>query len=518
MRRRFSGPAAREGVQTGDGRLIVDGAAYWEGALPQAYQWDRSDEGGHYGAVEVGMVESYERRDGGVIWCEGWIDDEAQGPDGSNWGAELIRRMGEGMTRGVSIVPDDVEVQYIDTTLESTDDDGDAVALLAAAGDPDPGDEGVVMFEYNTGDFLERWTRVRIRALTAVDVPAFADCYVDLVDDAAEGDGEEGTEAEGDETEPEAAGQPAAVVAAGGSGDAAGAPAAACCDSCAAAAAHGGRALAQVAAATATTTRPRPLAVAVDPPAAFFQNPHLPLLSPLTWTREGRVMGHIAPWGQCHTGSPMGECVLTPRSYASYAYFLTGSLLTAEGQEIPVGQLTIGGGHADTRLSYRGTLDHYDNVAAAWADVTCGEDQFGIWIAGALRPGMSAERLREIRAASPSGDWRLQGGNLELAAVHSVNVPGYPISQVAAGAPVEVPLAARARVVDGRVTALVAAGAEVMRRVRSAQATASGDSPAVRALSARLAALEAQLSAPDRDALRAIGAERDRRVLRSLRT
>jgi hypothetical protein len=62
----------------------------------------------------------------------------------------------------------------------------------------------------------------------------------------------------------------------------------------------------------------------------------------------------------------------------------------------------------------------------AAADVTAGEDDFGIWVAGALRPGLRPEDIRALMAADVSGDWRRIGGALELVAVLAVNVPGFP--------------------------------------------------------------------------------------------
>ena len=87
----------------------------------------------------------------------------------------------------------------------------------------------------------------------------------------------------------------------------------------------------------------------------------------------------------------------------------------------------------------------------AVADVTVGEDEHGIWVAGALRPGTSPEVIRELRGAVLSGDWRDYEGNLELIGLLAVNVPGFPIPKVAA------------RVAGGRTLALVAAGSDPQR-------------------------------------------------------
>ncbi len=142
-----------------------------------------------------------------------------------------------------------------------------------------------------------------------------------------------------------------------------------------------------------------------------------------------------------------------PRSRSKYAYFHTGTLRTAEGSDIPVGQLTLAGGHAGLEASAEEAVRHYDDTASAFADVHAGEDAYGIWVSGALRPGTTPEQIRAARASAPSGDWRPIKGHLELVAVCQVNVPGFPI--------------ARARVASGSVMALVAAGAQVLAQLKA---------------------------------------------------
>jgi len=78
----------------------------------------------------------------------------------------------------------------------------------------------------------------------------------------------------------------------------------------------------------------------------------------------------------------------------------------------------------------RGALAHYDSTSSAVADVTCGEDEHGIWVAGWVRPGTSDEMVTALRASAVSGDWRSVDGNLELIAVLAVNVPGFGIPRV----------------------------------------------------------------------------------------
>lgn len=187
----------------------------------------------------------------------------------------------------------------------------------------------------------------------------------------------------------------------------------------------------------------------VLPPASDFTNPHLEAPTPLTVTRNGRVYGHLATWGVCHIG--YGEnCVTPPKSSTGYAYFMTGEVMVAGGAAIPVGQITLGTGHAPAAASSRAAAAHYDNTGAVVADVCAGEDEYGIWVAGRLRPDTPAEQVTSLRAAALSGDWRRIGGSLELVAALAVNVPGFPIPRVALAASGE------------RQTALVAAG--VVRR------------------------------------------------------
>ena len=214
--------------------------------------------------------------------------------------------------------------------------------------------------------------------------------------------------------------------------------------------------------------------IPVVPPRSWFDNPQLRQATPLTVDDDGRVFGHIAAWHVDHIGMSFGT--RPPRSKSKYAYFHTGVVRTDDGTDIAVGQLTLAGGHASLEASASEAARHYDDTGSAIADVHAGEDAFGIWVSGALRPGTAPEQVRALRASAPSGDWRPIKGQLELVAVCQVNVPGFPI--------------ARARVASGAVMALVAAGAQVLARMKSDPVTE---------LSSRIEKLEqlenAQLSA-----------------------
>jgi hypothetical protein len=185
-------------------------------------------------------------------------------------------------------------------------------------------------------------------------------------------------------------------------------------------------------------------------PAEWFMDPELTAPTPVTVTPEGRCFGHIAQWGVCHSGLGLSvgmddSCTAPPNSPSNYAYYRTGVVDTDQG-EIPVGNLTMGIGHAGARLSANAASAHYDNVDAVVADVVTGEDEFGIWFSGAMRSNLTDDQVRAFKASTLSGDWRRIGGELELVAALSVNVPGFPIPRLGLAAS------------GGRQTALFAAG------------------------------------------------------------
>jgi hypothetical protein len=228
----------------------------------------------------------------------------------------------------------------------------------------------------------------------------------------------------------------------------------------------------------------------VTPPDEWFADPALDKPTPLVVTSDGRVYGHLAAWNTRHIGMP--GTVVPPRSRANYGYYRTGVVTAASGAEVPVGQLTLAGGHASLRSSAAQAAKHYDDTGSAVADLAAGEDQHGIWLAGALRPGVTDTQIRALRASAPSGDWRPIGGTLELVAACMVNTPGFPIARALTASADD----------GGEVLALVAAGASDMwfRRYRPLDADI-----AVRLAAAEEAieALTASANAAARDALRA---------------
>lgn len=202
--------------------------------------------------------------------------------------------------------------------------------------------------------------------------------------------------------------------------------------------------------ATAEKTPPLALvaSAAARVSADFFRNPGLTEPTAVTRGEDGYIFGHLAAWDSCHIAYEV--CTTAPPSTTDYAYFLTGQVFTDAGP-VAVGQLTVGGGHAKDGISLRAAVAHYDNVATAVADITVGEDEFGIWFSGRIRDWATEKQIHELFAAGPSGDWRgvrFRGSeSLELVAAHAVNVPGFPVPR------------ARFAMEGTRQVSLVAAGA-----------------------------------------------------------
>jgi len=158
------------------------------------------------------------------------------------------------------------------------------------------------------------------------------------------------------------------------------------------------------------------------PPLEYFVRPET--VGPLTVDGD-RVFGYIATWNTCHIGLP--GCTTAPSTHTQYAHFLRQEQVTASGDTIPVGVLTVGGGHADPTAGTIPAMQHYDDVGSAVARVFAGEDEHGIWVSGWVPPYADPAKVRQLADLDVSGDWRSIGGNLELVAVCAVNTPGFPV-------------------------------------------------------------------------------------------
>jgi len=161
-------------------------------------------------------------------------------------------------------------------------------------------------------------------------------------------------------------------------------------------------------------------AVPDEPPPEWFDSPGLPRASKVKVTDEGRVYGYVASWETDHAAYPG---VKPPRNAdGAYAKFHRHPVRTASGGTVLTGPLATGGHAAtDVALSIENVMAHYDDPTYVVADVRAGEDEHGIWVAGALRPGVSPFQVMLLDRYSISGDWRYG----ELLAACSVSVPGF---------------------------------------------------------------------------------------------
>jgi hypothetical protein len=407
-----------EGVQTGDGRLIVDGAVTWS-ELPLPLAWLREEQHGDLmtGAPQIGTIDTITRGPNGVIEWTGTID--AANADG----AEVIRRMDGGTGPlgarfGISIDPDDWAMELVVTDPDAMEDGAILLAsgagplpecgvpcgLLAAAGDGEV-PEGEVIFENAMDAMLSRFTRLRIRGATACAVAAFAEAYMELADAEPAAD-----EAPAEELPVAAAGAPAFV-------------------------------------------RDRSWFAADFRPAEV-----VPVAI------EGRhIWGYTALRDTCHIGR--APCVTPPMSASGYRFFHTGSL-NVNGASVPVGRITMGTGHASLDAGHTAAVAHYDDTGWTVANVICGEDANGIWYSGSLCPTTTDEQAEALLACGGvSGDWRPIAGSLELVALLAVNVPGFPVPRPAVTA-AAMPARAQAevRMVGDQIGALVGAGVAALAR------------------------------------------------------
>lgn len=301
---------------------------------------------------------------------------------GSAEGAEITRQMGNNMAGGVSVDVDSVKENDVELVYPADGGEDEKVTT----------DETVVMLFGPPPDKVV-FHRGRLRGATLVALPAFVEARLRLIDN------DELTLAlEGQEL-PQLVEQAPTLVAAGG-----------------------------------------PL----YPPKTWFTNPRLQVPTPWSMDQQGRVFGHLGLWSTCHTTFP-DRCILPPRE-GDFPYFAKRELQTEEGELVGVGNITMGTGHAENYLGDVPAAEHYDNTGTAVADIAVGEDKFGIWVAGGVRPGLSEIKIRELRAASLSGDWRRIGGKLRLVAVLAVNVPGFPIPRM------------RASLAAGELASVTAAG------------------------------------------------------------
>jgi len=386
-----------EKIWSGDGRRFKEGALTWRD-LPISLLWQPSTGSGHDGSYIVGRIDSLERVEGDVPGVGNALGVFDNGP----YGREAQRLVENGFLRGVSADLDQFEAAVDEDDEELCDnveehDEASCKKKHKQASQQEIKNDKITV------------SAARIMAATLVPKPAFQECTIEIIEDGADMTLDSDIE---DGMYEEITDDPELIMAS----------------------------------LTAS-------AIPVVPPRDWFRDPSLSGPTPITVEDDGRVFGHIAAWHVSHIGLP-GRNQRPPRSFSGYAYFRTGVLRTDDG-DVPVGQLTLAGGHAPLNLAAQAAAKHYDDTASAIADVSIGEDAFGIWVAGALRPEATPEQIRALRASAPSGDWRPIDGRLELVAICQVNVPGFPV--------------ARAMIAGGQLTALVAAGARPLAELRESR-------------------------------------------------
>lgn len=374
-----------EGIRTDDGREICMGATQFPD-LPVSLRFLKKDEGGHYGAETCGRIDTMEMVvEGGVTACL------ATGVFGTDEMGQLAQLSVEEQTqRFISIDPRDIVGEYIEVQISTSSSIFD---------DCDDSDY----------DGWFRMTSFVVGAATIVPIPALQQAVITMADQPLP-------------MAPlatERAQNNIVVVASGA-----------------------------------------PMAWPDNPPAEWFSTPP-PTVGdarlvrqpdgkyavPFTVTDEGRVYGHACYWGQEHTGLP-GQKVKPPRS-ATYAHYMTGERVVTVGEKedgsldldrIAVGKVTMGCGHPGVNgVNAAAAKAHYDGgygVVQVF-DVRAIEDDFGVWLCGAVCPahsddnpgGPTAAQIQQAMSLDLSPDWRKVAGKLHMIAVLSVPVGGFPIAR-----------------------------------------------------------------------------------------
>ncbi len=521
----WEGVLVVEGIETGDGRKFSENALTWPDPMNTVIPLQRNIEESHGGetqttAVLVGRITRIWRdaEDPRVIRGAGVFDD-----NGEN-GAEALRLVSEGFLRGISVDPDSIK-------------DAD-VELIFPEGDGSEEDELMMMF---AAPELMVFHAGRLRAATLVNIPAFVEAQIWLVDPATADDAKQVAPdgAVATSTRPWNVGATTTLahrVAFSTVRDAyavrgnshltsrflhhelgehgvVGPASVAACQAAIRAlssqrakslsyserreayehlAAHLREAGVEVPSFVDEDVPQSALTAALEslegPPLEWFRTPEpgsyqAPVVTDeVTASGWRRFYGHGAAWNTCHTGFA-NVCREPPRE-GDHPYFRLGEVVTASGERVAVGSVTMGIGHASTApgVTARQAAEHYDNTGAVVALVASSDGNHGIWLAGAVPPWVSKERVAALQASGQlSGDWRKIGGKFRLMAFLAVNHPGFPVPRLRVG------------MQRGEQTSLVAAGLRpdpshvspgtlaAMRRI----ATSIGRDPASRAAEIR---------------------------------
>jgi hypothetical protein len=376
------------GLSTGDGRrFAADGIELAD--VPFSFEWVRSREGGHDGAVGVGVVQEAAVLSVKDALAQEYVSPEnAKGLDSKMMGVWAKGELHDGvdreqMPRLAEDVAEAMHLMGAGTLGPSVDlDSFEGVPVMAGTDDPMTWE----LFE----DYVEEHgeepkvellvTQGRVRAATLVSIPAFAETSrpMELI-------AQEVT----DETVAEDTKRAAALIASAGRG-----------------------------------TRPD---------LAAFTLPSLDGPTPITWDWEtGRVYGHIATWQTCHVGYS-DVCVTAPRDSSGYSAFNRFPVETEDGETVWAGRITVGGRHAGLDLDAPRTMAVYDGKTTA-AYVRAYEDAHGIVVSGSIELAADDPQRAAIDRRKVSGDWRETPDGLSLVEVLALSPgprrhaePGFPI-------------------------------------------------------------------------------------------
>lgn len=392
MGTKFRTMLAPIGLGTGDGRRFASGGISLAD-LPLPFEWARSREGGHDGAVSVGVVQEAKIMTVKEALAGDWVTPEnAKGMDP---GTEAVWAKGElfddadreAMPRLSEDVAEAMHLIGAGTLGPSVDlDSFEGVPVMEGSDEPVEWAEIEAYFEeHGEEPKIELLiTQGRVRAATLVSIPAFAETSrpLELVaPDTADG---------------EAASDVLALVA--------------------------------------SVTAP------ALPEVGAFSLPALTGPTPITFDWDtGRVFGHIALFGTCHVGYA-DVCVTPPKEEGetAYSWFNRFPVETGDGT-VWAGRLTVGGRHAGLELSASGAMAQYDTKTTA-AYVRASSDQFGIVVSGVIQPGLTGAEQLALDRRKVSGDWRETPGGLSLVEVLALSPgprahsePGFPVGTFSRG-------------------------------------------------------------------------------------
>jgi len=397
------------GVSTGDGRRFQAGGISLAD-LPMPFEWARSREGGHDGAVSIGTIQEAAVMTVADAVKGDWISaDAVKGLDAASTAVfgrgelyddvdrEQMPRLAEDVAEATHLITNGTLGPSVDL------DSFQAIPVMAGSDEELTWDDIEQYMDEHDGAEPEielLITQGRVRAATLVSIPAFSETSrpLELIEQDAD----------------------ALALAASENPDLIGQWARERDESIAA--------MSALTAAAAGADRPL---------VAQFVRPSLDGPTPITWDWDaGRVFGHIATWRTCHVG--YGDVCVTPPhadQAAGYAWFNRFSVETADGGTIAAGRLTLGGRHAGLALSASSAMAAYDDKTVA-ADVVAYEDEHGIVVAGVIRPGLSGADRAVLDRRKVSGDWREIGGNLALVEVLALSPgprahsePGFPVAE-----------------------------------------------------------------------------------------